>query len=443
MGKSKLFLSVFCSFLFLVNGVNAEAASNASELKKELEKLKKDVKALSKKLKAIERNGLAKTTGGNLFVRNRSKSKTFKIRGSFQSDLDIFDGAYNADNGGNTGSDYFPRRISTTIGGKYYDWDYSFSLDFSDDEDFDGQLTVARFRYSGFKNGPIIKFGKIREDISLEAISSSRWTTSISRSMLANTMSPYFSWGIDAYQYIEPAGLRYSLGIFEGRGFGSSNKDEDDGLTLATTGRLTWAPLREGDKILHLGLWVSQRKFGDNDNLSMSTRGEVRETNVRLLDYAAGGSKYTVDDLTQSGLELASVWGPFSFQAEYAERKINAIDPSNSNTYEGHYAQLSYFLTGEHRKYYAPNATFGSPRFGKQPVWEVFVKSSNFSAISDDMSQGTEVDVDTLGINYYPNRRVKFMLNHIWADVSGPGTNDLVGTYDDGKAITFRGQFSF
>ena len=74
---------------------------------------------------------------------------------------------------------------------------------------------MARMRYSGFENGPKLQFGKLREDISLDALTSSNHIALIERSSLADTMSPYFRWGVSAYQYFPSTGLRYALGVYK------------------------------------------------------------------------------------------------------------------------------------------------------------------------------------------------------------------------------------
>lgn len=424
---------------------SAWASTNVNTLQWEMNGLKKQIKVLSKELNNVEKKLNKKhkvtTGGGNLSVRNKSKNKTFKINGLVQTDIEAYDGAYNYKNNGERGSDFFARRIQMSVGGKNKDWDYKLLLGFSKDYDYDSEVVLSRVRYSGFKNGPIIKFGKIREDTSLEALTSSASLTSISRSMLADTIAPYYSWGVGAYQNIHNSGLRYAFGVYKGGHFGASGKDENNDLTFSYSGRLTWGVPLGGNNILHIGAWGSQREFGENEELSMVKKGEVR-TAERLLDYAAGGSKYTVDTLNQYGYELAMTLGSLSLQSEYAIREVEAVDPANNNTYEGFYAQLGFFLTGEHRRY-TQNAVFSAPKVGKSGAWEILLKTSMFDAINDSGTQGTKVEVDTIGINYYLTSKIVFMLNHLRSEVSGPGAPSLVGVNTDGKAWIFRMQYAF
>jgi len=400
----------------------------------EIEELKQKVEELSRQ---IQNSPTVKTNGGGVEVVSADGKKSFEIGGRLQLDYNSFDGAYNAKNDGKTGGDLFPRRVRTYVEGQADDWDYKLLLDFAEN----AEITLARLRYKGFKNGPTIKLGKIREDISLEALTSSKHITAISRPMISNAMSPYFQYGVSAYQYFKSTGLRYAVGVYKGGSFGSNGQDENDNLAMSYTGRLTWAPINSGDKVIHIGLWASQRDFGGENLAPMIARGEVRQTNTRLVDYSAGGSAYAIDSLDQFGIEFSSVYGPLSIQAEYGERNVNAVEPSNDNSFDGYYVTASYFLTGEHRVY-KNSGVFVSPTpLSDSGAWEVFARMSNFDATSE--TQGTEADIITLGATYYLNKKIKVMANYLMADVKGPGTNDLVGQYTDGNAFTARIQYLF
>ena len=355
-----------------------------------------------------------------------------------QFDYNQFDGAYNSGNNGKTASDIFTRRARVYAKSKIEDWSYSLLTNFSESG---ASIVFARVIYSGFENGPKIKVGKIREDISLEALTSSKYVTTISRSMLANTLSPFFNYGVSAYQTFKDSGLRYAVGIYKGNDFGTDGFDKNDSLNLSLTGRLTWTPINNKNETLHFGSWYSKRDF-EGDKLSARfARAGVRTTNVRLLDYAAGGSTVALDSMDQYGFEFAGVYGPLSLQAEYGVRKINAVDSANDDTFDGYYVMASYFVTGEKRKYKS-NATFGAPTINSTSgAVELYARYGSFDATSE--LQGTKVDVLTIGASYYLNKKVKLMVNYLDSDVSGPGSTALVGEHTDGNALTARLQYLF
>ena len=140
-----------------------------------------------------------------LTAQSQEQSRWLTIGGRLQLDATLFDGAYNAENQGKTGSTLFPRRARLSASGERQDLEYKMILEFADET---AEILLLRFEYSGFENGPVIKLGKIREDISLDALTSSKHMALIERSALANTLSPYFRWGISASQYYPGAGLR-------------------------------------------------------------------------------------------------------------------------------------------------------------------------------------------------------------------------------------------
>lgn len=418
-------------------------AEKLHNLEKQLALLTKEVAAMKRALeeKTIEQKSTKETIVKVEQVRVETpieENQLLKFGGRFQLDYNRFNGAYNASRYGKTASDLFPRRIRTYVASKHGDWDYKLLLDFVENG---GQVTLARVRYKGFENGPTVKFGKIREDISLEALTSSKHSTAISRPMLSNVMSPYFKYGISANHYFEKNRFRYALGVFKSGSFGAYGKDENGKMNYSVTGRLTWAPIVNKDEILHFGLWGSHRDMGGDSLLPRFSRGEVRNTDVRLVNYASGGNLFKIDDMVMYGVELAGVYGPLSIQAEYAKRDVKATNSHNNNSYDGYYVTASYFLTGENRVY-KKRGVFISPKpFSNMGAWEIFARFSQFDATS--VNQGTAAEVVTVGVTHYLNKEIKFMANYLMSDVTGPGANDLVGVFKDGEAFTARFQYLF
>ncbi|BDM64077.1 hypothetical protein NFHSH190041_15290 [Shewanella sp. NFH-SH190041] len=358
--------------------------------------------------------------------------------GRIQLDYNYFNGAYNADNQGENAQSLFPRRARVYVESEHTDWDYKLLLDFAEE----AEIVMARLRYSGFGNGLKLAAGKLREDISLDALTSSKHIALIERSMLANTLSPYFRWGVAASQYFADSGLRYAVGAYKNDAFGASGENADGALELALSGRLTWADATPG-KVKHAGVWYSHRAMGDSDLSSKFARGELRDTNVRLLNYASGGETVALNSMQQSGIELAWQHDALLLQAEYGQRTLDTSDPTSpldGETYGGYYVQASYFLTGEQRSYSKGSAVFKQPK-GVSNAWELAARVSSMDATS--AQQGTEVQTYTLGTSYYFSPKTKVMLNLIHSKVDGPGAKALIGTETDGNAMSARLQYLF
>ncbi|MGI2058326.1 OprO/OprP family phosphate-selective porin [Shewanella baltica] len=373
-------------------------------------------------------------------TQSKPSAPAFEIGGRIQLDYNLFNGAYNAEHNGSSAQDIFPRRVRTFVEGELQDWDYKLLLEFAENT---AEIVMARMRYSGFENGPKLQFGKLREDISLDALTSSNHIALIERSSLADTMSPYFRWGVSAYQYFPSTGLRYALGVYKNDAFGSDGKDETDDLNYALSSRVTWSQAKEPGQVLHAGLWYSARQMGGDDLSASFARGELRETNTRLINYVAGGETAAIDNLNQAGLELAFQHKALLLQGEYAQRSLNTQDPQSvldGERYQAYYLQASYFLTGEQRSYSKGSAVFSQPK-GVTDAWELAARFSSLDASSD--FQGTKAQTYTLGVSYYFNPKIKVMANYIHSSVDGAGTIALVGNEDVGDAFAARLQYVF
>lgn len=406
----------------LALAVAAALASSSVLAENDTQKLQEQLDALQKEV-----TDLKKTSGFNL-----------EFGGRVQLDYNYFEGAYNANNDGSGGSDFFPRRIRTYVESEHGNWDHKLLLEFGEG---DAEIVMARVRYA-FDNGLKIKVGKIREDISLNALTSSKHINTVERSTVANTFSPFFRWGASAYQYFKDSGFRYAVGVYKNDAFGATGHDENDKLTLAITGRATWSSAAPGD-VIHLGVWHSYRDMGGNDLGARFARGEIRETNVRLVDYAVGGNTVALDSLSQTGLEFAYQAKSLTLEAEYASRSLDAVDSNqllDGERFDGFHVSASYFLGGFQRRYKTASALFVQPK-NVENAWELVARVSQMDATSS--LQGTQATTYTLGTSYYVSSNIKFMGNLIYSDVEGPGTTALVGDEDSGMGVSARMQYLF
>ena len=459
--KRKLMLSSLCAAVLTASPAYAEV-----DIAAEIQALKDRIKQLEE---AQKKQPKIKATGAGLQIKGLANGATFKLNGRLHLDYNSFDGAYNGGNGGDTSSDFFARRARLGFSGNLNkNWSYQFVAAFggggsnqtssggsgrTDNES--GRIQNAILSYNGFKNngGPQIQLGKMKEDVTLEAVTSSNHITAISRPTIVNAVSPFFNWGVRVNQHFPESGLRYAFGVYQaadagftdGSGANDTGRDSGTGAGLiAYTGRVNWAPINEDNNVLHLGAWGSYRDFGGNELNDIVARGEVRNTETRLLQY---GSDPDTDMMTQYGAEFAWVAGPFSLQAEYVEREVEARSSGGFEPdLDGYYAMVSYFPTGESRYYDAAKGVFKQPKKVRN-AWEVYVRHSNADARNsfNGSDLGTEVEVLTLGVNYYVNPQLRFMLNYIDAEVDGSDSfiSSAFDGEDDGEAITFRTHYMF
>ena len=135
--------------------------------------------------------------------------------------------------------------------------------------------------------------------------------------------------------------------------------------------------------------------------------------------------------------------GPLSLQGEYRRADFDAGDagtPSDVDV-EGSYIQASYILTGESRGYKGKAGKFDKVKpKGPMGAWELVAKYEDGELDIKTEAEETEYELLTLGLNWYANKNVKFMLNYLDADTDHA---NKAGDEDGGQAMSFRAQYVF
>jgi len=365
------------------------------------------------------------TTGGGIKIKS-SNGNAFQFGGRLMLDYDFYDFDGNPE-----GSDGEWRRARITAKGTVKkDWHYGFTLNI-DDQDDEADINTAYIKYSGFK--PLdLTFGKFKEPFGLERLTSSKWITTIERSMILDVVNeghgqPYLGGAMISGYHAEMGNLNWALGVFDD---GREDGDGDD--NYAVTGRVAAAPQFGNDSFMHLAFAFSERAresdlYGVRTRFGVHTNDGARTTLGEIIG----------NDATQWGLEGAFVTGPFSLQAEYVDLEVDGADGSNDLEADGYYLQGAWTVTGEPRSYKKKGAYFDKVK-PKSAIgaWEWVVR---FDAI--DVEVGN-VDNDAeqwlLGVNWYANSNVKFMLNYIDAEADLEHADDV-----DGEALTLRAQYAF
>jgi phosphate-selective porin OprO/OprP len=301
------------------------------------------------------------------------------------------------------------RTVQIDADGRFTErWLYRFSIGgLTNDGQFDGSggyLDDAYVTYVGPKNAWI--FGQQDEPFSLEQMTSSLAMTFMERG-LPNALAP----GKDIGVSFRSTRNRWSLsaGIFGGN-IASAKDGGDQGFGF--TGRLVFQPDRgEQNRVIHLGGSVSYRGMPGNDPIYYRSRPESGLTDVR---YVNTGDLYDVDRFKLLGLEAAFASGPLSFQTEYMVVSVDRDAGYDDLKFYGWYAYVSWFLTGESRRYYPDEAIFGYPEIrSKWGAVELAARYSMLNLNSGSIPGGREKNV-TLGINWYINRRFRLMAEYLW-----------------------------
>ncbi|KQO60938.1 porin [Methylobacterium sp. Leaf91] len=218
---------------------------------------------------------------------------------------------------------------------------------------------------------------------------------------------------------------------------------------LASTSRVTYAPINDEKRTLHLGLAGSYRSLPrDESPLSLSSRSEAFLYARRFVDT---GDIRDAASIARLGAELAYRSGPLLVSAEYTRTEIGRFDGGSPLSFQGGYVQASWVLNGDNRAYrMAPDfngtgyAVFGGVKVAEaqritRGGFGVFELGLRFSAIDLDdggVRGGIERD-GTVGLSWYPDTNIRIMADYVRSHTS-PSALQNGRTID---ADTFIGRF--
>jgi phosphate-selective porin OprO/OprP len=241
--------------------------------------------------------------------------------------------------------------------------------------------------------------------------------------------------------------------------------DQQSGYAL----RMAFNPLHGPGYDVHLGANV-QGVLDPADTTAgpvntravrLQERPELRVSGVRLVDTGAINS----DGLTAYGLEAGASWKNL-----YAAGEWYGIDVSRKGTasaaspfdpsFSGWYLQAAWAITGEHHAWTNANGGFVGlkpartfdPQRGTWGAWELAARYSELdlndragvagAAAPAGGVRGGEQKITTLGLNWYPNNVVRFLLDYQWTRVSRlNAAGASIGEHVN--VVSFRSQFAF
>lgn len=450
------------------------AAPTLDATQKQIEELKKQVEALAQQVKVLERKqeiekeeqaAKAKTapvvTAGKdgVAIGTADKAFSMKINGSIGYDWSWFNQDDSlklsiGDEQDGTGFNFARIRLSGNV---YDNIEYIMEYDFATETGADGPefkdvyLQLNDIPYGGERTGSL-RAGHFREPISFEEMTAVRFRMFTERSLM-NVFIPSRNAGIQWNDALlgedKKERLTYALGVFKTTDNWPSANDSDEDQGYSFTGRVTGLPYyaEDGRQLVHVGAGYSHRN-PDGAVLGWSARPENKLSPFRYVN-SEGFNLYRLrdaraDDVDLYNLELASVFGPLTFESEYTLADVDTTFDGNRE-FSGYYAQLGYFLTGEYRPYknnqgvfdrVKPLKNFGFKADNGLGAWELTARYSDVD-LNDGGVRGGEQNDITLGVNWFLNPNTRIMWNYIHGDVD----HDL---YDgDFDALQMRFQVDF
>ena len=344
---------------------------------------------------------------------------SLKFGGRIMSDYAIWN------NGDETFSGTEFRRVRFFNSGKVYgNVKYKLQLDFAGGGvSFKDVYMEVAMPYAGN-----LKVGHFKEPFRLEALTSSKYITFMERA-LPIAFSPERNVGVMLHESFMDDKLSIQAGLF--REASSGNDKMIDDVRNITT-RITFLPINNDNNLLHLGAAFSSRSSSD-DTYSVSSRAE-NHLGTKLLDMDLDN----VTGMNLMGAEMAFVMGSFSVQGEYV---MNSVEAMEDYSFSGYYGQVSYFLTGEKRKYKNSLAGFDRVKPNKNMKegegLGAFELAARYSSM--DLSEahaGTLNDI-TVGLNWYLNPCTRLMFNYVMGTLDDHGVETTENTFQCRMQIDF------
>jgi phosphate-selective porin OprO and OprP len=372
---------------------------------------------------------------------------TFQLRGRIDTDfIATSQSSANTATFGELGDDVGLRRARIGGQGELGSWGrYIAEIDLAS-----GQV-VPRDVFVGF--GQVNEFGEcrgghFREPFSLEGGTSANSFAFLERSPV-NLLDPARSWGGGFYRASTSDVSTLALGVFHA-GTGPADFQSGQGSTIGFTGRLTAAPINEGngERLLHLGFSLSER-IPETSVIIVTQR--PRNPLLNLGDSSSGSfvPEIRIPASFQQLANLQCAWaaGPLWAQAEWYGSWIDQTGMDNV-FFHGGYAACGYFVTGEHRAYRSSDRAFGAvevdrPMFVQRcsdereqgwGAWELTARFAALDFMDPDMPVGPagqrvgiSVSTATFGVNWYLTDNVRLLFNYTYEVPDEPNTGASTG----------------
>lgn len=304
-----------------------------------------------------------------------------------------------------------------------------FRGEFYENIEFKMQLEFAKGNvdlkdvYIGLTDIPALgslRIGHFNEPFRFSTLNSSKFSSFIERPT-NSYFSPKRNIGVMAFNDFFDRRVSAQLGAFHSANPLGSNLFTNDGYAVTT--RITGLPYvnYEKNSLLHLGGGFSYRKpdskeYGIHVPIASSMSGKSLTT----------GIIEETQDILLTNLESVFVHGPISIEAEYTMAQIRA--KATSFNFGNYYAQIGWFITGEHRNYAGsyqgfnrinPKRNFG-PHSKGAGAWELAVRYEKTDLDYQQIAGGMQSEW-TLGVNWYLNPVTRFMMNYTVTEVKNSG----------------------
>lgn len=347
-----------------------------------------------------------------------SDDATLRISGRLQADSVSFDDDITSLE---NDEDFRRARLSSRL--DLGDWRGVASYDFGVADGW----KLFYLQYRGFERQRITAGNQVAA-FSLEDNTSSRNLPLLERSV-ASALAPGLLTGV-AYN---GWGKRWTarVGVY-GNELSNLDRRIMDGTSLMS--RVTFAPVRERNAIVHLG-FAGEYRWLDDNNVRLRARPGTRLTRTRLVDTR---SIEGADLAVSGGLELAASYRNFRLQTEAMQMRLDRDVGAGDVDFKSQYLMATMLLGGERYRYSRASGTYRDvrPRSGWGSV-ELAARIARLDLSDGDIEGGEQTEL-TLGLGWTVTEQIRLMVNY--TDIQAePNRN---GIDEDLSLVSLRLQYS-
>ncbi len=342
------------------------------------------------------------TTKGKLKIESQDGEWSFQPIGRVMWD------AMSVDSDG-SGRDEFQgtelRRARLGFEGEIYDWGYKFEGDFANGKTAIKDAFVSygtKFGDNKFK----VKLGQSQIAFGFNTAASSKYMTFMDRPWFADSaLSPARESGIAAKLSGHSWSLASSITIGE---FESGITEDDiDGTTYALRG--TFLPFQQ-DKMHLIQIGAGYRRVTSNKNGFSYSQHLVAHKDHNKIKLGNSIAAADFDGIDNYEVDAVGIYGPFHALAEYNKFSADSSLANNDVDIDSYAIEAGYFLTGESMKLkhgfwdgITPKSQLGA--------WQVAARYESMN-IDDSVAGDDKASKWTIGLNYYPTKNTRLMLNY-------------------------------
>jgi phosphate-selective porin OprO/OprP len=284
-----------------------------------------------------------------------------------------------------------------------------------------------------------VRVGHFKTPFGLENLTSHRFATFMERAMISEGEIEGRRMGVMAFNHAKSRRATWAIGVFTSQIAEAPPRFQNDngGLTMITRcSLLPWYDeATAARRLLHTAVSYSYTDIAEGNDVRFSERPESHLANS-VIDT---GLLDDVVHINAFGAETALVYGPLSLQGEFVGFWLDRDVNPNPFIY-GYYGYVSYFLTGESRRYSRTKGIFdrikpyenffrvrdcdGRVQCGRG-AWEIAYRYS-YLDLNDNGVAGGVAGNHTFGLNWYLNPYTRVMFNYVASNVTdhpdAPGT---------------------